>query len=710
MLRIGIDIGGTFTDVFLLKDGQLVRGKAETTSYNLKVGFLNAIRVAAERLGLSLAEALRQADSLTYSTTIGTNALIERRGPKLGLLTTMGFENTLLIGRARNWADGLPPEAKYDRGRARRPELLVPRHLIVGLRERVDHFGQVLIPLTHEEVLEKVRSLVDQGVRGFVVCLLCAHLNPVHERLVRNVIREEYPETYLGHLPVFLSSEVSPQIGEYRRTMTVLLDAYLRVETEEHLLELTDDLREMGYRRPFFVAKNTGGVSSLSRTRPLHLMGSSPVAGILGAAFVGRLCGQGNLLVSDTGGTSFDLGILVEGKEHVYSSDAIIDRWRVQLPMVAHWSIGAGGGSIASVEEKVLRVGPRSAGAFPGPACYDRGGKEPTVTDADLVLGYIDPQNFLGGRIPLDREKALRAIRENIAEPLGCDPVEAAVQIRRLVDGIMGQEIYKQTTLMAGLDPREFTLLALGGAGPVHATGVAQAADVSRILTFPFGSVFGAFGTLTMDILQIYEKSVRFIIYSQASQEYDPSVLPRLNEEVAALHQLALRDLEEEGFDFSGIHFQLELHMRYGQQRHTLPITVARLRFEERADLVQLADRFNEAYRTAYGEGAAFPEAGVEIILLRLHALGTLAKPDFPTRPLGRPGPSAARSGNRQVFWSPETGWVETPVFHRDRLEPGNTIPGPALVDSEDTVTAIPAGWTFRMDEYLHGWLERGGT
>jgi N-methylhydantoinase A/acetophenone carboxylase len=705
-IRIGIDIGGTFTDVALIKDGTLVRGKAETTSYNLKVGLLAAIRVAAEKLGLTPEDALRAADSVVYSTTIGTNALIQRRGARLGLITTMGFEDTVQIGRARNWGDGLPPEVKYDRGRARRPVPLIPRELIVGVRERVDHFGAVLTPLHPDEAREKIQTLVDRGVRGFVVCLLCSYINPVHENLIREIIREEYLEPSLGHLPVFLSHEVSPQIGEYRRTLTTFLDAYLRVETEEHLLELTDDLRDAAYRRPLFVAKNTGGVSSLSRSRPLHLMGSSPVAGIMGAGWLGRGAGVKNILVTDTGGTSFDLGIIAEGKERVYEADPIIDRWRVQLPLIAHWSIGAGGGSIAWVEEGLLHVGPRSAGALPGPACYDRGGKEPTVTDADLVLGYIDPDYFLGGRITLDRNRALRAIREQVAEPLGIDPLVAAAQIRRLIDGVMGQEIYRRTTLVAGLDPREFTLFALGGAGPVHAASVAQSADVSRIMVFPFGSVFGAFGTSTMDLLQTYEKSLRVILFSQATQSYEPGAVEILNGGVAELLQSARRDMEEEGFDMSAIHFEVEVQMRYGQQRHTLAVKLPGLALIGTADVVTLCDEFTRQYIASYGQGAAFPGAGIEAIGLRLHAVGAMAKPELASHPTRGPDPEGARKGERRVFWGEVKGLVPTPVYQMERLAAGNRVVGPGLIESEDTVCVVPQGWVFTLDPYLHGHLD----
>jgi len=706
-VRIGVDVGGTFTDVVVVHDGQVVRGKSDTTAYDLKVGFFNAVAVAAEQLGQSPDALIREAESIVYSTTIGTNALIERKGPRLGLNTTYGFEDTILVGRGRSWADGLPTEAKYDRGRARRPTPLIPRHLIVGVRERLDCFGNVLMPLRDEDVLEKVQYLVDQGVRGFVVVLLYSYINPAHERRIRELIREQYPEPYLGHMPVFLSSEVSPQMGEYRRTMTCILDAFLRIETEEHLLNLTDELRDLGYHRPFLIAKCSGGASSLSRTRPIHLFGSGPVAGIIGANAVSKAYGIPNTLVTDMGGTSFDLGLIVEGRERMYEYDPIIDRWRVQVPLVAHWSIGAGGGSIARVEDGILKVGPQSAGALPGPACYARGGTEPTVTDADVVLGYIDPAYFLGGRIPLDPARAEAAIRERIAAPLGIDVYTAAWNIKHLVDGIMGQEIYRIAALTSGLDLREFTLFAMGGAGPVHAAGYAVAADVSRVATFPFGSVWGSFGTLNLDVLQTYERTHSAILFSSQTQCYNTNAIDPFNQAVDDLLAYARRDMEEEGFELGEIAFQLEVLMRFGQQRHTLPINAHKLHLENEQDIRWLVDRFVQAYGEAYGSGAVYLEAGVEILGLRLNAAAMLPKPPLPRAcsTSTNPGPKC----HRKAYWGPQHGFLDTPVFQRESLQPYVELTGPALIESEDTVCVLPPSWRFHLDEHLTGWMEHMG-
>ncbi len=705
--RIGIDIGGTFTDVVYFRDGGIDRGKADTTHYDLKVGVMNALRAAAKRAGIGLDEAVRTADSIVYSTTVGTNALIERKGTKLGLIMTKGFEDTVPVGRSRNWGDGLEPAKRYDRGRAQRPEPIVARNLTVGIQERIDNVGNVFIPIRDSEIRAKVQYLVDQGVRGFVVVLLNSFINPVHERRIGEIIAEQFPETCLGHMPVYLSYEISPKLGEYRRAMTVLLDAYLREVTEDHLVRLSDELRDGGYHRPVFVAKNTGGLSSLSRSQALHLFGSSPAATVVGADHIGSMIGIRNILVSDMGGTSFDVGVVMEGRDRVYEYDPVIDRFRVQIPYIAHWSVGAGGGSIAKVVDGRLTVGPESAGSNPGPACYNRGGERPTVADADVILGYLNPDNFLGGAKKLSVERAEEAIAKHIAAPLGITTVEAAWRIKQLIDGYMGQEMYRICTLISGQDPRDFTLFALGGAGPLHAAGYAAGTDVARIATFPFSSVFGAFSTLGMDIVQSYEKSVSLNLYSFRTASYSVASIEPCTRAVDRLGQLSRRDMQEEGFDLDGIVLQLELQICYGQQRQTLPIVAPRLGLRNVADIKEICDRFNSAYAEKYGSGACFPEAGIEVLEVRLNAVGPVGKYKLQKRAATAHGNGGVSAVQRKAYWGPETGMFDTPVHLRDALGTGVEVVGPAIVEADDTVILAPPGWNYRTDEFSIGWLER---
>jgi N-methylhydantoinase A len=704
---VSVDIGGTFTDAVVLAGGALTKGKARTTTQDLSVGFAGAVTDAAASAGLTLTDVLGDAAFVKYSTTVGMNALVERAGPRVGLLTTAGQEETLHVGRSRNWADGMSHDVQIDRTRARRPADLVPRTLRVGVRERVDCFGNVIMPLRREDVTEQVDYLVNQGVQAIAVCLTWSFMNPVHEQLVRDVVEELYPQTYLGRVPVLLSSDVAPKLDEYRRTVTTVLSAFLAMETEEHVLDITDRLAQHGYRRPLLLARNVGGVSSPSRTTALHLVGAGAVAGLSGAAAIAREHGIRDVITADMGGTTFDVGLIVDAKERTYEFDPVVDRWRIHLPVVANFSIGAGGGSIAALTpEGDLQVGPRSAGSVPGPACYAAGGTEPTVTDADLVLGFIDPDYFLGGRFELSRSKAERAIRRRIADPLGIDVVTAARRIRGLADGVMGQEIYKQTALK-GQDPATFVMFAFGGAGPVHACDVAEYADVTHIMTFSFGSEFNAFGAACMNVMQTYERTHRVQLYDPNLDRWLDDVA-EFNGVVDDLLAFAERDLAEEGFGAAEVRFELELDMNYGGQSHTVRQPLSGLHLGSDAGIRALADAFNATFAGVYGQGATHPEGGIEIQLFKLTATAPLEQP--PSRVLEAHGNGGGdpSKGERSCRWRDEP--VPTPVYDRRRIPPGWSTAGPALIEDVDTVVAVAPGWTYAMDERMAGHLRRGSA
>jgi N-methylhydantoinase A len=707
MREIGIDVGGTFTDVYSRHGSESAFAKADTTDFDLKQGVLTALEELAAKLGQSPEEMLRDTAKIVYSTTVGTNALLERKGPRLGIITTAGFDHTLAIGRGRSWADGLSVDKRLDRARASRPAPLVPQALTATVRERVTSTGQVLLPLADDDARSSIQRLVDQGVQGFVVSLLYSYVYPAHEQRIRQLIREEYPEECLGHYPVILSCEASPEMGEYRRLTTCILDGFLRMMTEEHLLELSEELLAKGYRRPLLVAKCTGGASSLSRTRPIHLYGSGPVAGISGGRRLARHYALDKVIIADMGGTSFDVGIVTDGATSTFDSDPVIDRWRVQVPVIAHWSIGAGGGSIAHVADGTLKVGPRSAHAMPGPACYGRGGYEPTVTDADVVLGYVDPDYFLGGRFLIDADLAGEAVDEHVGKPTGKSTVDAAWDVKHLVDGIMGHEIYRLAAMNSGVDPREFAALVFGGAGPVHAAGFCEAADVSSILVPSFGSVSGAYGTLALQVQQIYEISFIARISYGGDGGYRLEAVGDINEAVASLMSQSQRDLRDEELDVDEVRYDVYLLMRFGQQRHMMSVPLPRPAVGAE-DLPLIAAEFAGHYAAAYGAEAVFLEAGIEAVGVRLEAhVGTGETGDL----VGEaPSSGPHRKGARSAYWGPEVGWVDTDVYWRDRLPAGCRLSGPALVEAEDTVCVVPPGWDYRIDEQRTGWLTRAGA
>lgn len=704
---INVDTGGTHTDAYLLDEGnnRQATGKASTTDYNLSVGFLNSVEQAAAELDMDLQEVFDEAEMIKYSTTAGVNAIIEGTGPRLGLITTKGFEDILYTGKSRNWADGLSREEQFRYAQGERPEMLIPKSRRLGVRERIDCFGEVVTPLDEDEVRKRVRELVDKGVRGFVVNLLWSNENPKHEQQIKEIIEEEYPDIYLGNMPVILSSEVSPKKDEYLRTTTTTLNALMANTSEEHFLDLTDELRSYEFDDPVFAVRNTGGVASISRTNPLHLFDAGPVAGVMGSTFLGDLYGEENVLATDMGGTSFDLGMVLENKERVYEFNPVIDRWRFQLSTIETNSIGAGGGSIASVDDVgELNIGPESAGSDPGPACYNQGGRQPTVTDADLILGYLNPDYFLGGRQELSIRRAERAIKQHVARPLDISMEEAAYKIRELIDGKMGQEIYKHTA-MKGHDPKEFVLFSFGGAGPVHACHYADYANVKRIITFPFGSVFNAFGASTMEIMQTYEAGTHLTLYDARSDEY-LSDYKAFNSVVEELTERAVRDMKEEGFEEDDITISLELDCIYANQLHPTRCISPVEELQSEEDVKAVCEAFNDAYSESYSRGASFPEGGIRLENFKLNAVVPLDDPRLPTYELEGEDPSEGRKGSREVLWDLEDGFEETSIYERSDLDPGNIIEGPAIIEDVGTTYAVSPDKDFRIDKYNSGIME----
>ncbi len=707
---VNIDIGGTFTDFFVVEeDGRASTTKIPTTHYDLSVGFMRGMNELARMHHMELRTFLGDTGAVRYCTTLGTNALIERTGPKLGLITTAGFEDTIYLGRARSWADGGSSKENKDLARIRKPVPLISRDMVVGLEERIDSFGNIVRPLDREEVLEKLQRLVDRGAMGFAVCLLWSFLNPAHEREIKSIIEEEYPEDYLGSMPVMLSSDVSPKSAEYTRFTTTIVNAYIHGVMSDELNRLGVELREGGYRKPLLLVHSTGGMKKMSRTRAVLTHNAGPVAGLHGALTLGRRYGTENIIFTDMGGTSFDIGTIHGGRLRTYDFIPVIDRWRTNIPAIEIKSIGAGGGSIAWVNELMegaLEVGPESAGSMPGPACYDQGGEEPTVTDADLVLGYLNPDNYLGGKMLLDPDLSREVIEEKIARPLGVSVMEAARRIRRIVDARMGQEIFNEVALK-GHDPRDFVLFACGGAGATHACGFAPYLHVNKVIIPAPSPVFGAFGASTVNLQQVWERSKTLKIFQWASQSYSED-LDAFNTVVDELRDLALRDFRLEGFQEDRVRFRLELDMRYGTQYNLTKIVSPCLRVGGPEAYRRICETFTEQYSAVYTPEATFPMGGINIECFYLTAsVETHAPPVERTEWGGEGPPEDARLPARKAAWSGMEDLVDTPVFSLPALRPGNEIMGPALIEAPHTTCVVEPGWRFTLDEYRNGILER---
>jgi N-methylhydantoinase A len=701
---VNVDVGGTFMDFYVGKDDKSIIAKTPTTHYDLSVGFIRGLEECAAKENINLEQFLADTEVIKYSTTLGTNSLLELSGPKLGLITTHGFEDTIFIGRGRQWADGLALADIQDITTIEKPTPLIPRKLVVGVNERIDYKGEVIIPLKKEDVLDKLFYLVDKGVRGFVVSLLWSFVNPAHEKQIKDIIDEVFPEVYLGNMPVILSSDISPKEGEYIRTMTAVVNAYMHQGFAEQMSYLCSELMDKGYKRPFMMVDNLGGCSKLSRTKVARTHGGGPVSGLSGAAYLCRQIGMPNVAFTDVGGTSYDVGIVAEGAVSYYDLYPTIDRWRTQLTTMQVTSIGAGGGSIAWINPLLgnrLEVGPKSAGSIPGPACYDLGGEEPTVSDADCVLGYLNPEYFNGGKMRLNKEKAFAAVRK-IGSKMGWDDVTAALMIKTVIDAKMGQEVFKEIALK-GYEPSEFVYSACGGAGPTHCTGIASRAQMKNIIIPPIASVSGAYGAYTLDIVHTYEKSRHIRLFDYATETF-LSDYDVFNSIVKELKALAAKDIVLEGFADKPVNYKLELEMRYGRQWRYTSVESPLLAVNNEKDVRTVCDRFTEEFSKLYGAEAAYPEGGIEAETLRL--MVTMKLPHAPPakhKLEGKKPSSEACKGQRECFWETVRGYTPTDVYQWELLKPGNTIEGPVILEAEGTTVVIDPGWTFRMDQYMNG-------
>ncbi|MCC7413117.1 MAG: hydantoinase/oxoprolinase family protein [Gammaproteobacteria bacterium] len=704
MNSIDIDVGGTFTDLVLTLDGERTIAKNPTTPHDLSIGFLNTIEAVADKLGLTIEELLPRVDIVRYSTTVALNRLLQRQGPRIGLITTEGHEDVILIGRGAQWVDGKRVSERRNLAVQHKPTPLVTRDMIVGVRERVDSTGRILSALDEDDVRAKLRTLMDRGARSILVSLLWSFMNPAHELRVREIIREEYKEFHIGFVPVVMSHAVVPKIGEYERTMTGVLDAYLQHAMQTEICATWDKIREHGYRGTFLMIHNSGGSADIFKTPASRTFNGGPVAGLMGSAYFAAKLGYNNVIAGDVGGTSFDVALVVESSVRNYEFRPVIDRWMVNVTMMQTISIGAGGGSIASVDpvSKRLTVGPRSAGSMPGPVCYNLGGTEPTVTDADVVLGYINPKTYFGGQMQLSRVKAEKAIREKIAEPLGLDVVQAAAMIRRVVDENMASAI-KREVHMRGYHPEDFVLFAFGGAGPTHVAGFK--ADVPKAVVFPSSPVFCAMGSSIMDIVHLYEQSGRMLFMEPVSEKLVID-RERFNTMVTDMIGKANEELVAENLPVDEAVYSLELDMLYGGQVNVKRMSSPVLHINSNDDAMRVYDAFEKEFSEAFSPLVVNKPGGVYLDNFVLRVTVETKKPALPEYPLQDADPQAAQLGSRSAYWLELGAAVDTPVYGFEKLQPGNVVTGPAVLEAELTTVVVPPGQRLGIDKHGFGILE----
>jgi N-methylhydantoinase A len=677
MTVVAVDSGGTFTDCVVLDDeGKVTIGKAPSTPSDFSVGVLDSVAAAAQLRGSARDALLSGADVFAHGTTAATNALLTRSGQRVGLLTTKGHEDALIIGRTIQKAAGLITEELTNLARLEKADPLVPRQLIRGVTERVDYKGATIVALDLDEARRAVVELVAAGIEAIAICFLWSFMNPGHEQAVQQMI-----ETEFSGLSVTASHAVAPVIKEYERGATTMLNAYLTGATDRHISALENRLAEEGFERTPLIMQSSGGVTSSTKAKghAVRLVSSGPAGGLIGAASMGAALGFANIITTDVGGTSFDVGLVVDGQPLV-NSRPVFDKYHTVLPIADVASVGAGGGSIAWIEHATgqVKVGPQSAGADPGPACYGKGGEEPTVTDANVVLGRIDAGSFMGGRQPLDPERAERSIRDRLCDRLGLSVAEAAMGMIDIVDARMA-DLVRRETIGRGYDPREFALFAFGGAGPLHVASYGADVGARTIVVPAFASVFSAFGIAGSDVVTVRQVS-------------DPTIAPldpaRLDELYGPLDEAALRDLESDGIARRDAVLHREIELRYRGQVHEVRVPVPGGTLTK-ADIEAIVNEFEVRYTRLYGKGTTHGQAGIEARTYVVRGVGRLATPSLEAEPLGAADASEAKLGEREVFFREAGGAVATSVYRWEDLRPGHAIGGPAVVEAATTSMLI---------------------
>lgn len=665
MLYVSLDVGGTFTDFVAFDDttGKVIDAKAPTTPYDLAVG----IRQALVKSGVNFADV----EYFIHGSTIAINTALERTGACTALLVTDGMRDIYAIGR------GNRPEA-YN-VLFRRPQPLVPRRRIREIPERLGPGGVVIVPLDIDEARTAVASLANDGVEAFAVCLLHSYANPDHEKIVGDLVREVHPDAYLS-----ISHQVVREYREYERTATTVMNAYVGPRVSRYLQQLEEELQDLGFAGRLFIMQSNGGLMGpeTAKALPVAMMESGPVGGIIAAARVGEALGYPNVIAFDMGGTTAKASLVRDAMPQVvegYYVGGYAEGHPVTLPVVDVIEVGAGGGSIAAVDEVgSLRVGPRSAGGFPGPICYGWGGHEPTVTDAHAVLGRLNPTQFLGGEIPLQVADARAAIEERVATPLGLTWEEAATGILQVANNTMALAV-RGVSVERGYDPRDFALVAFGGAGPLHAVEIARELGIPAVIVPRFPAHFSAIGMLLADLRHDYVQTIY--------RKLDDLDGDTAHDVLAAMRETASAVLESEGAVPSSVRHHCYFDMRYVGQEFYIMVELEWDQLRD-GDWGPVRQHFAELHSQRYGHAAV--DEPMEVVNLRLVSVGERSRPAFPQ--LDSASSDIEPTAYRQVFSTEARSWHAYPVFRRESLQPGHSISGPAIVEEYASTTVLHDG------------------
>lgn len=667
--RLAVDIGGTFVDsiTFDRETGEINVEKASTTPDQPERGVLNA----KDKVGTDLTET----EAFVHGTTLGVNAFLEREGAQTGIITNEGFRDVFEIGRTN-----VERESMYDI-RYEKPEQIVPRRRRIGVPGRIDANGEVREPLKEDVVREAAHELIEkQDAESIAICFLHSYRNDEHERQAAEIIREAMPEVSLS-----LSSDITGEYREYERTSTAVLDAYIKPIFESYVDRLDGALREDGFDGSFFITRSGGGTLTAENatTAPVHTILSGPAGGLIGASHVGDVTDRDNLIAVDMGGTSLDACVIENGAPAV-EYDSTLGHMPMMIPVYDIRTIGAGGGSIAWHDDEFLKVGPKSAGADPGPICYGRGGTEPTVTDAAVALGYMDPAAFLGGDMGLNQTGAINGIEEKLADPLGMSVDEAA---RGVFDVTLANTVgaIREITVEKGLDPRDFTMVSYGGAGSLFVPLLAREIGASEVLIPQAPSVFSAWGMLMADVVYDMAQTSITVLDELEYDEFDA--------QFADLEAEGAETLGEEGFSADERTLERFVEMRYLGQEHTVEVDA-----NDVENLDELGERFEARHETRYGHTMDDPP---EVVHLRVRAIGENDKPSIEAQE-PTDDPAVEPVGTREAYCFAEREKTTFDIYKREQLRPGHELPGPAIVQEPTTTIVYHSDQTAEIDEYGH--------
>lgn len=674
--RVGIDVGGTFTDVICITpSGEVVLDKTPTVPQDQSIGVMNGLSQLAERFGLSLADFCSQLDIVVHGTTTADNTMIEMNGASTGLLVTKGHRDEIEMRRVHKeqiWDPSYPAPTPIARRRAR-----------IAIAQRMDHNGVVLLPLDEEAVRAGVQRLRLLGVESIAIMFLFSFVNPEHELRAAEIVREEYPD--VSHIS--LSHEVMARGPEFERVSTTLVNAYVAPRIATYVDRLQNTLRESGYGGQLLIMSSSGGVMppEYVARRAVTLLASGPTGGVMGATLAATRAGVNDFIAVDMGGTSYDLALVRGGRPEIKTDWNWRYRYYIGLPMVDVQSVGAGGGSIARVRQGALLVGPESAGSAPGPACYRRGGEKPTVTDADLVLGYLPATGFAGGRMTLDVDAARAAIDRDVAIPLGIDVIEAAWGIERIVNTSMANAT-RRVLASHGADPRILSLIAYGGNGAVHAWAIARDLGIDRILIPKAAPAFSALGVLVADYVVDLVRSY-IVPLSQVDVVQMRTLIGEIVEE-------ARKEMQPTGLADDATSIDLYAQMCYPGQNFDMSVPLLEGADLDGETLLELADRFHSQHEAE--RGFSFRNQQPLMRGVRLVARSETPKPDHFAEPGTVTEATAALKGHRDAYFGVE--FVSTPIYDGPQLGTGVTITGPALIEEPFTVIVVPPGSTATLD------------